>query len=74
MDDLHHEQRHVCDFPDCEMTARSTPMALRVTDDEPHLVWFCARHQLLFSTHDPDVMAWVEDAPPGADAVSLAIS
>jgi len=66
-------QRHGCDFPDCEMLARSTPMALRAGDGAQHVVRFCARHELLFATGDPDVTAWVEVAPPGADAVSLAV-
>lgn len=72
MDEMH-EQRHGCDFPGCEMTARSTPMALHVGDGEPHVVRLCARHELLFSTGDPDVIAWIEGAPPGDDAVSLAV-
>jgi hypothetical protein len=67
------EQRHGCDFPDCEMLARTTPMALRAGDGVPRVVRFCARHELLFTTGDPDVTAWIEVAPPGADAVSLAV-
>ena len=73
MDELP-EQRYGCDFPDCTMPARSTPMALRVPGvDDPHVVRFCARHEILFATGDPTVTEWVEGAPPGADAMAIAI-
>jgi len=48
-------------------------MALRAGDGAPHVVRFCARHELLFATGDPAVTAWIEEAPPGADIVSLAL-
>ena len=74
MDDEMHE-RHDCDFPDCAMPARTTPMALRVPGvDDPHVVRFCARHELLFSTGDPDVTEWVDGAPPGADGERIALA
>lgn len=71
MNDMHPEQRHGCEFPDCEMLARSTPMALHVGDGEPHVVRLCARHGLLFSTGDAAVMAWLEAAPPSALSLAL---
>ena len=72
-DELH--GRHECVYPDCALTARTTPMALRVPgEDESHVVRFCARHELLFATGDPEVTEWVAGAPSGADGETFALA
>jgi hypothetical protein len=36
---------------------------LQDTDDEPRIVWVCAKHSLLFYAGDDAVVTWVHDGP-----------
>jgi hypothetical protein len=59
---------HFCQFPGCGRLGRATPMARhqRDADDQPRIVWVCAKHSLLFYAGDVSVTARVHDGPETA--------